>query len=135
MTVRSVYVIGPDKKLKLTLTTYTKGHAIVGVSSWPFKCPAAPSETALMLHDYLTDRGVQVAAASIIADIQNGPQPLPFRGIASCYIEFGAGRVGKVDMDFLSGPAPAGIFSDPSVALVGEKKNFGSSRRIRWFGT
>jgi hypothetical protein len=48
--------------------------------------------------------------------------------------EFGGGRVGRVDVDFLSGPAPTGSFIEPSVALVGEKQHFGSSRRARWFG-
>jgi len=34
------------------------GRVIVGVTSTPFKCPPAPSETALMMHDYLTERGL-----------------------------------------------------------------------------
>jgi sulfide:quinone oxidoreductase len=32
---------------------------IVAVTSTPFKCPPAPSETALLLHDYLTGRGIR----------------------------------------------------------------------------
>ena len=35
------------------------GRAIVGVCGAPFKCPPAPSECALMLHDYLSARGVR----------------------------------------------------------------------------
>jgi sulfide:quinone oxidoreductase len=31
---------------------------IVGVTSLPFKCPPAPSETALLMDDYLTERGL-----------------------------------------------------------------------------
>jgi sulfide:quinone oxidoreductase len=54
--------------------------------------------------------------------------------MGSCYVEFGAGRVARVDVDFLSGPTPTGTFQDPSIALAGEKKLFGSSRRARWFG-
>ena len=37
----------------------TTGRAIVGVCGAPFKCPPAPSEAALMLHDYLSERGVR----------------------------------------------------------------------------
>jgi sulfide:quinone oxidoreductase len=254
------YTVAGATRVREVLSTFTQGHAVIGVASWPFKCPAAPSETALMLHDYLTTRGVRdacqislvmplsapvppapstsqallsafaergiqflpkrevqsldpgrkvvvlddgsempydlflgipahcaprvvaesgltedgwipaspenlktrfpgvyaigdvarvgvpkvgvfaegmarVAAASIIAEIENGPQPSPFQGVASCYIEFGAGRVGRVDMDFLSGPAPVGLFTEPSTALAAEKKHFGSSRRTRWFDT
>jgi sulfide:quinone oxidoreductase len=63
-----------------------------------------------------------------------GPEPLPYDGRGSCYVEFGAGRIGRVDVDFLSGPKPTGTFQEPSLELVAEKRAFGSSRRARWFG-
>jgi sulfide:quinone oxidoreductase len=50
-----------------------------------------------------------------------------------CYVSLDKERVGRVDVEFLSGP-PTGSFIEPSFALVGEKQHFGSSRRIRWFG-
>ena len=41
------------------IPTFSEGHAIVGVCGAPFKCPPAPSECALLLHDELTARGVR----------------------------------------------------------------------------
>jgi sulfide:quinone oxidoreductase len=41
------------EKLSKLIPSFKKGHAIVGVCGAPFKCPPAPSEAALMLHDYL----------------------------------------------------------------------------------
>jgi len=76
----------------------------------------------------------KVVAASLIARARRGPEPEGYQGRGSCYIEFGAGRVGKVDVDFLSGPKPTGTFHAPSAALVAEKEHFGSSRGARWFG-
>ena len=38
-------------------TGFDGGRVIVGVTSTPFKCPPAPSETALLMHDYLVERG------------------------------------------------------------------------------
>ncbi len=76
----------------------------------------------------------RVAAASLIARIRGGEQPDPYDGLGSCYIEFGSGRVGRVDVDFLSGPKPSGSFQEPSTAIVAEKEHFGASRRARWFG-
>jgi sulfide:quinone oxidoreductase len=35
------------------LATFAGGHVVIGVTSTPFKCPPAPSETALLLHDFL----------------------------------------------------------------------------------
>jgi len=75
----------------------------------------------------------RVVAEEIVAQRRGGEPPEGFGGRGSCYIEFGSGRVGRVDVDFLSGPSPTGTFQEPSSALVAEKKHFGSSRRTRWF--
>ncbi len=253
------YSFAGAERLRDVISTVTKGHAIVGVTSTPFKCPPAPSEAALLLHDHLTQRGVReaceislvmpfgipippspdssrallaafaergirfipnhlvraldpqrrvailddaselpydlflgipkhrvpdvvaasgmtvegwipvdrktlatrypgvyavgdvtsvgspkagvfaegaarVVATDLIAQVTGSEPPLPYSGAGSCYVEFGAQRVGRVDVDFFSGPAPTGSFAGPSAALMGEKAYFGSSRRARWFG-
>jgi sulfide:quinone oxidoreductase len=253
------YSFAGAERLREVLPTFSSGHAIVGVTSAPFKCPPAPSEAALLLHDHLTTRGVRdackislvipfgapippspatskallaaftergitfipnrrvraldparrvailddesempydlflgipkhcvpdvvaasgmtengwipvnpknlktrfpgvyavgdvtsvgtakagtfsegaarVVAAALLAEVQGGEQPPAYAGAGTCYVEFGGGRVGRVDVDFLSGPSPTGSFVEPSVTLVGEKQHFGSSRRARWFG-
>ncbi len=43
--------------LRDVLADFPGGRVIVGVCFTPFKCPPAPSETALMVHDFLTDKG------------------------------------------------------------------------------
>jgi sulfide:quinone oxidoreductase len=253
------YSVAGAQRLSEMLPTFTQGHAIIGVCGAPFKCPPAPSETALLLHDYLSTRGVRgdceisfviplgspvppspdtsraleaafaerdikfipgrrigsldparrvavlddggelpydlflgvpkhrapdvviasgmtedgyvpvssqtlqtrfpgvyavgdvttagvpkagvfaegaarVVAQSLIATIRGDEQPAPYDGIGICYIEFGAGRIGRVQVDFLSGPKPTGTFGEPSAALAADKREFGSSRRARWFG-
>ena len=42
--------------LRHVLAAFDGGRVVVGVTSTPFKCPPAPSETALMMHDFLTAR-------------------------------------------------------------------------------
>jgi sulfide:quinone oxidoreductase len=79
------------------------------------------------------ERAGRAVAESLAASIRNGEQPEGYDGLGSCYIEFGAGQVGRVDVDFLSGPKPTGAYQEPSVALAAEKEHFGSSRRARWF--
>ena len=76
----------------------------------------------------------RVVAASLVARLRNVRRPDAYDGLGSCYIEFGAGRVGRVDVDFLSGSKPTGTYHEPSIALVAEKQRFGSSRSARWFG-
>ena len=75
----------------------------------------------------------RVVAESILATVHGGDPPAQFDGRGSCYIEFGSGRVGRVDIDFLSGPRRTGTFQAPSAPLVQEKRRFGSSRRATWF--
>jgi sulfide:quinone oxidoreductase len=253
------YSLAGAGRLAEVLPTFSRGRAIIGVCGAPFKCPPAPSEAALLLHDYLSARGVRdaceisivipfatpvppspdtsealvaafaergiefvagrrvasldavrsvavlddgsempfdlflgvpthrapdvviasgmtedgyvpvssktlatrfpgvyaigdvatigvpkagvfsegaarVVAAALVATLRGGEQPGPSGGLGSCYIEFGAGRVGRVDVDFLSGPKPTGTYFEPSAALVTEKHAFGSSRSARWFG-
>ena len=253
------YTVAGAEALRDVLPRFERGPAIVGVASRTFKCPPAPSEAALLLHDYLVARGrrtdseislvmpfgkpippspetsdailaafaerriryvkdrlvialdparkvavlddgsempyalflgvpvhrapkvvaesglmgdswvtvnkqtletpfpgvyavgdvngvgtpkagvfaegsARVVAAAIIAQIRGGEAPRPYTGAGSCYVEFGSGRVGRVDVNFLSGPKPTGTYHEPSEALVAEKIHFGSSRIRRWFG-
>lgn len=75
----------------------------------------------------------KTAAAHILAQIRGEALPPAYRGVGSCYLEFGQGKVGRVDVEFLAGPKPTGTYHEPSLALRAEKDNFGSSRLGRWF--
>ena len=258
---REFYSVEGAFALRDELPRFERGPAIVGVCGKSFKCPPAPSETALLLHDYLTERGrraatdisvvmpfgtpippspdtsqailaafaergikfvkeqlvkaldpagkvavlsdgtempyalflgvpvhrvpqvvvesglaahphdwvpvnkqtletkfpgvyavgdvngvgtpkagvfaegsAKVVAANIIATLRGGPSAEAYKGQGSCYVEFGHGQVGRVDVDFLTGPKPTGTFQAASAELVAEKVHFGSSRVQRWFG-
>ena len=76
----------------------------------------------------------RIVAAAITAQLRGGPAPEAYKGAGSCYLEFGAGQVGRVDVDFLSSPKPTGAFQNPSAALRAEKAEFAASRLQRWFG-
>ncbi|HEY3614556.1 MAG TPA: FAD-dependent oxidoreductase [Gaiellales bacterium] len=253
------YSVAGAERLAGLLPGFSRGHAIIGVCGAPFKCPPAPSECVLMLHDEFVRRGVrgdceitlvlpfgrpvppspETSAALIEAFEERGirlisnakvsaldlerrvvvlddDSELPYdlflgvpkhrapavvvesgltvdgyvpvdpatlassvagvyaigdcatqgtpkagvfaegaaralgqtlvahlrgtgpdgvhAGTGSCYIEFGGGRIGRVDIDFLSGPSPTGVYQAPSVALRADKQHFGASRSARWFG-
>jgi sulfide:quinone oxidoreductase len=76
----------------------------------------------------------RAVASGLIAKLKNSGTATEYDGFGTCYIEFGAGRIGKVEVDFFSGPKPTGTFHEPSAAMRAEKDKFGSSRRARWFG-
>ncbi|HEV7400184.1 MAG TPA: FAD-dependent oxidoreductase [Solirubrobacterales bacterium] len=254
------YSVAGAERLAEIIPSFSQGHAVIGVSDAPFKCPPAPSECALLLDEALTARGVRescqisfviplptpvppspeasaaleaafaerdikliagrrvgaldperkvavlddrselpfdlflgvpkhrapevvvasgmtedgyvpvdsatletrfpgvyavgdvatagvpkagvfaegaakIVAQALIAKLRGGEDPGPHLGRGTCYIEFGSGRVGSVDIDFLSGPERIGTFNAPSADRVAEKEHFGSSRRTRWFGS
>jgi sulfide:quinone oxidoreductase len=76
----------------------------------------------------------KVVAEILIAQAQGAKGPAPYNGAGACYVEFGEGQVGRVDVNFLSGPSPTGRFTPPTPATFEEKQEFGASRRARWFG-
>jgi sulfide:quinone oxidoreductase len=76
----------------------------------------------------------RVVAQRLIAELRGEESSARHLGQGTCYIEFGEGRIGSVDIDFLSGPEKTGTFNAPSAEQMALKENFGSSRRERWFG-
>ena len=75
----------------------------------------------------------KVAAESIIAVFEGRENNSNYNGAGSCYLEFGDGKVAKVEVDFFSGEKPKGIHHDASKELNMDKKIFESERVERWF--
>ncbi len=61
--------------LKDVLARFDGGRVVVAVTSTPFKCPPAPSETALLMHDFLAERGLR--DRSTISLVMPLPVPIP----------------------------------------------------------
>lgn len=257
--VNEFYSLEGAERLREVLPGFTRGRVLVGVCGAPYKCPPGPSECALLMHDYLVNRGIRgdceiafvlplpspvppspetsraleaafrergiefvpgrrvtsidapngvatlddgremafdlflgvpkhrvpavvaesgmaedgwipvnprtletrfpavyavgdgantgtpkagvfaegaagAVASALIATLRQSGSAKPYGGFGTCYIEFGGGRIGKVEVDFFSGPTPTGTYHEPSVAMRADKEFFGSSRRARWFG-
>jgi sulfide:quinone oxidoreductase len=69
------YTVAGAFALRDVLAGFEGGRCVVAVTSTPFKCPPAPSETALMLDEYLTRRGRR--AASTISLVMPFGVPIP----------------------------------------------------------
>jgi len=53
------YTVPGAFALRDVLQSFDGGDVVIGVTSTPFKCPPAPSETALLMHDFLNRRGLR----------------------------------------------------------------------------
>src|SRR5439155_11565650 len=69
------YTPGSAFALRGVLEDFQGGRVVIGVTSLPFKCPPAPSEAALLLHDFLTERDRR--DNSEIALVTPQPAPIP----------------------------------------------------------
>jgi sulfide:quinone oxidoreductase len=69
------YTVAGAFALREVLEAFPGGRVIVGVTSTPFKCPPAPSETALLVHDFLTARGLRESSEIDLA--MPLPAPIP----------------------------------------------------------
>jgi sulfide:quinone oxidoreductase len=69
------YSLSGAIRARSAVASFSRGRVIIGVASAPFKCPPAPSEAALLLDDYLTERGVRDACE--ISLVMPFPTPVP----------------------------------------------------------
>jgi sulfide:quinone oxidoreductase len=76
----------------------------------------------------------KIVAEQLIARARSQSDAARYEGAGACYLEFGRGMVGRVDVNFLGGPSTRAALQMPSAALRAEKTAFGATRRARWFG-
>ena len=56
------YTVDGAFSVREVLARFRGGRVVIAVTSTPFKCPPAPSETALLMDEYLTQRGLRDAS-------------------------------------------------------------------------
>jgi sulfide:quinone oxidoreductase len=78
------YTVAGAFALREVLEAFEGGRVVVGVTSTPFKCPPAPSETALLMDGFLTERGLR--ERSSISLVMPMGVPIPPSPKASAYL-------------------------------------------------
>jgi sulfide:quinone oxidoreductase len=79
------------------------------------------------------ERHGEVAAERIAALIRSEGQAAEYDGRGLCYIDFGGGQAGRVNVQFTPGEPLIGLFDGPSLEVAADKAEFGRSRARRWF--
>lgn len=101
--------------LRDVLEDFDGGRVVVGVCSTPFKCPPAPSETALLVHDLLVGKGVR--DRSEVHLVTPLPVPIPPSPPAS---EALLVAFAERDITFHRSTLVRGLDPERRVALLGE---------------
>lgn len=79
---------------RAVLEQFAGGRVVIGVTSTPFKCPPAPSETALLMHEFLQARGLlDSSAVSLVMPLGTPipPSPQASEAILAAFAERGIG--------------------------------------------
>jgi sulfide:quinone oxidoreductase len=69
------YTVAGAFAVREVLEQFPGGRVVVGVTSTPFKCPPAPSETALLLHELLVRRGLRESSEISLVMPLGAPVP------------------------------------------------------------
>jgi sulfide:quinone oxidoreductase len=101
--------------LAAALPQFGGGSVVVGVTSTPFKCPPAASEAALLMHDYLTDRGLRGTSEICLVMPFGVPVP-PSPAASAALLEAFAER----GIEFVPGLLVAGLDSGRQQVLLSD---------------
>ncbi len=72
----NLYELSEVEKLRDNLKKFTEGSIVIVISSLPFKCPAAPYETALLLDYYFKKKGIRKGIDLQIFTPETLPMPV-----------------------------------------------------------
>lgn len=94
---REFYSVDGAFGLRETLASFEGGDVVVGVCGPGFKCPPAPNECALLLHDLLTERGLRERSTIRVVvpmGVPLPPSPETSQAVLARYEERGIEWVG-----------------------------------------
>jgi sulfide:quinone oxidoreductase len=111
-----MYTLEATKMLKDALSSFKGGSIRLVVSSTPFKCPAAPYEAAMLIDDYLRNKGLR--DKSDIQVFTPEPLPMPVAGpdvgnaVVSMLNEKGIGFHNNIKVSSIDGSSKQVIFEN-----------------------
>ncbi|WP_022919200.1 NAD(P)/FAD-dependent oxidoreductase [Ruania albidiflava] len=111
------YTVAGAEAARDALESFDGGRLLIAVTSTPFKCPPAPSEAALLAHDFLTQRGLR--AGSSIDLVMPLPTPVPpapaaSEAILAAFAERGIGWHPKQQVQRVDPEARSIVLTDGS---------------------
>lgn len=91
------------------------------------------AETGVPKAGVFAESAARAVADAILTEVRGG-DATPFDGTGLCFVEFGDGDVGRVDVNFRAEGGPTAPLLGPAAMYAQEKAEFGAVRRARWFG-
>ena len=70
------YSVAGAERMRDVLSDFDSGKILIGILGHPFKCPPAPFEGALLLHDHFVERGIRDSVEIRTAGPMAAPVPI-----------------------------------------------------------
>jgi sulfide:quinone oxidoreductase len=70
------YSVAGAERMRDILADFDSGAILIGILGHPYKCPPAPFEGALLLHDHFVERGIRDAVEIRVAGPMAAPVPI-----------------------------------------------------------
>lgn len=70
------YTVAGAERMRDVLTDFDSGTILIGILGHPYKCPPAPFEGALLLHDHFVERGIRDRVELRVAGPMAAPVPI-----------------------------------------------------------
>jgi sulfide:quinone oxidoreductase len=70
------YSVAGAERMRDILADFDSGAILIGILGHPYKCPPAPFEGALLLHDHFVERGIRDAVDIRVAGPMAAPVPI-----------------------------------------------------------
>ena len=70
------YSVAGAERMRNVLADFDSGTILIGILGHPYKCPPAPFEGALLLHDHFVERGIRDAVEIRMAGPMAAPVPI-----------------------------------------------------------
>lgn len=80
------YSLAGAERMRDALPEFESGRILIGILGHPYKCPPAPFEGALLLHDYLVQRGIRAAAEIRVIGPMSAPVPIT-KGVSESILD------------------------------------------------
>jgi sulfide:quinone oxidoreductase len=102
------YSLAGAERLRDVLPEFESGRIVIGILGHPFKCPPAPFEGALLLHDHLVRRGIREAAEIRVIGPMAAPVPITKELSQSFLDALGEREIEYVPNQHITGLDPQG---------------------------
>ncbi len=109
------YSVAGAERMRDALADFNSGTILIGILGHPFKCPPAPFEAALLLHDHFLERGLRDAVEIRTVGPMAAPVPIT-KELSQAILDL----LNERGIDYLANQQIVGVDPDRNAVLLAD---------------